>query len=54
MPENLWKLSVIYLFEDTDFPIGGLQPRFCYSFLFIIVYIVCIIIYLLILYVGIG
>ena len=28
MPENLWKLSVTYLFEDTDFPIGGLQPRF--------------------------
>ena len=24
VPENLWKLSVSYLFEDTDFPIGGL------------------------------
>ena len=22
------KLSVTYLFEDTDFPIGGLQPRY--------------------------
>ena len=29
VPENLWKLSVTYLFEDTDFPFGGLQPRFC-------------------------
>ena len=29
MPENLWKLSVTYLFEYTDFPIGGLQHRFC-------------------------
>ena len=29
VPENLWKLSVTYLFEDTDFPNGGLQPRFC-------------------------
>ena len=28
VPEKLWKLSVTYLFEDTDFPIGGLQPRF--------------------------
>ena len=27
MPENLWKLSVTYLFGDTDFPIGGLQHR---------------------------
>ena len=24
VPENLWKLSVTYLFKDTDFPIGGL------------------------------
>ena len=24
VPENLWKLSVIYLFEDIDFPIAGL------------------------------
>ena len=24
VPEILWKLSVTYLFEDTDFPIGGL------------------------------
>ena len=29
MPEKLWKLSVTYVFEDTDFPIGGLKPRFC-------------------------
>ena len=32
MPENLWKLSVTYLFEDTDFPIGGLQPRFVFLY----------------------
>ena len=24
VPENLWKLSVTYLFHDTHFPIGGL------------------------------
>ena len=23
VPENLWKLRVTYLFEDTGFPIGG-------------------------------
>ena len=27
VPENLWKLSVTYLIEDTNFPIGGLNPR---------------------------
>ena len=24
VPKNLWKLSVTYLFKDTDFPFEGL------------------------------
>ena len=35
VPENLWKLSVTYLFKDTDFPIGGFQPRFYNDTIFI-------------------
>ena len=27
MSKNLWKLSVTYLFEDANFPIGALKPR---------------------------
>ena len=28
VPENVWTLTVIYMFEDTDFPTGGLKPIF--------------------------